>query len=217
MAEPSPVEGVFGGSDLRVGHCHFDVASDRWEWSDELFELHGYVAGEVEPTTDLLLKHKHPDDRAQAEQTIKQALMDGEPFSSYHRIIAKDGAVKNIVAVCAGVLDETGAVAALDAFMIDLTPDVQRQEDAAADEAVAAATEHRAVIEQAKGMVMLTYNLDERAAFELLRYWSMSSNIKVQLLAQRLIEASAQQKVVDAKAKVRVDRLLTEIAARPDA
>ncbi|MGH3506536.1 MAG: PAS and ANTAR domain-containing protein [Nocardioidaceae bacterium] len=216
MAEPSPVEGVFGGSYLLVGHCHFDVVSDCWDWSDELYRLHGYQPGEVEPTTELLLSHKHPKDREQAERTINQALLDGEPFSSYHRFVTKDGAVKNIVAVCAGVVDEQGSVAALDAFMIDLTSDVQRQEETAADQAVAAATEHRAVIEQAKGMVMLTYNLDDRAAFELLRYWSMSSNMKLHLLARRLVEAAANQSVVGEVAKVRVDRLVQQIAAHPD-
>ncbi|MGA8328901.1 MAG: ANTAR domain-containing protein [Mycobacterium sp.] len=53
---------------------------------------------------------------------------------------------------------------------------------------VAEITEHRAVIEQAKGMLMLIYGLDPKAAFDLLKWRSQKSNIKLRRLALQLIE-----------------------------
>lgn len=48
-------------------------------------------------------------------------------------------------------------------------------------------TEHRAVIEQAKGMLMLVYGLDAGAAFDLLKWRSQKSNTKLRTLAEQLI------------------------------
>ncbi len=53
---------------------------------------------------------------------------------------------------------------------------------------VAEITEHRAVIEQAKGMLMLIYGLDAVAAFDLLKWRSQKSNVKLRRLAQQLID-----------------------------
>jgi hypothetical protein len=53
---------------------------------------------------------------------------------------------------------------------------------------VAEITEHRAVIEQAKGMLMLVYGLDADPAFDLLKWRSQKSNVKLRRLAQELID-----------------------------
>ena len=45
----------------------------------------------------------------------------------------------------------------------------------------------RAVIEQAKGALILRYGLDDDAAFALLRRWSQTSNVKVHTVADKLI------------------------------
>jgi len=62
-------------------------------------------------------------------------------------------------------------------------------------EAVAAITEQRAVIEQAKGMLMFIYGIDADAAFGLLRRQSQNHNIKLRLIAEQiakgLLELSA--------------------------
>ncbi|BBY48846.1 hypothetical protein MARA_23140 [Mycolicibacterium arabiense] len=70
-----------------------------------------------------------------------------------------------------------------------------RGEDRAADrdfqdqlsEAVQAVSNHRAVIEQAKGMLMLLHDLDADAAFELLRWRSQDRNVKLRVLAEQVV------------------------------
>ena len=48
---------------VSVGAFRFWFIGQRWEWSDEVALMHGYEPGSVVPTTELLLSHKHPEDR----------------------------------------------------------------------------------------------------------------------------------------------------------
>jgi hypothetical protein len=47
--------------------------------------------------------------------------------------------------------------------------------------------DNRAPIEQAKGMVMLIYDLEDDAAFGLLKWLSQENNIKLRLLAEQIV------------------------------
>jgi hypothetical protein len=51
------------------------------------------------------------------------------------------------------------------------------------------AIDSRAVIEQAKGALMLRYGLDQDAAFAVLKRWSQDSNIKLHTIADTLINS----------------------------
>lgn len=50
----------------------------------------------------------------------------------------------------------------------------------------------RAVIDKAVGALMLRYGVTDDAAFDLLRRWSQTSNIKVRTIANTLIHAVCQ-------------------------
>jgi hypothetical protein len=47
--------------------------------------------------------------------------------------------------------------------------------------------EHRALIEQAKGMLMFVYGIDSDAAFDVLRTQSQRHNVKLRLLAEQIV------------------------------
>ena len=53
--------------------------------------------------------------------------------------------------------------------------------------AIAEIAENRATIEQAKGMLMVVYGIDSSAAFDLLRWRSQEANIKLRVLADRVV------------------------------
>ena len=55
-------------------------------------------------------------------------------------------------------------------------------------EALAAITARRAVIEQAKGMLMLVYGVDADAAFDVLRKQSQDHNVKLNLVAEQVMK-----------------------------
>ena len=206
------MEAVAQGSSQMIGHYHYDILSGNWEWDDQLYWMHGYKPGEVTVDLALILSHKHPDDREQASQVIEAALLSGEPFSAYQRIVTLEGNIRNIVKVGTGIVDENRHVVAIDGFYIDVTPSVRDHAAKAADAAVLAATEHRAVIEQAKGMIMMTHRLDADGAFSVLRWWSQQTNVKLHLLAERLVASAVASELTDPDAKIRVDRLLSDSA-----
>lgn len=57
-----------------TGSFRLSLGTGRSEWSEGLYRIHGYTRGEVVPTTELVLAHKHPDDRDAACQFIQTWL-----------------------------------------------------------------------------------------------------------------------------------------------
>ena len=86
------------GEPQRVGRFRFFVEDQRWEWSDAVARMHGYEPGTVVPTTELLLEHKHPDDRPKVAAALERVLA-GKPFSSRHRIIDTAGHTHWVIVV----------------------------------------------------------------------------------------------------------------------
>lgn len=57
-------------------------------------------------------------------------------------------------------------------------------------EGLRSAMQSRAVIEQAKGVLMFLYQVESERAFAILRRWSMESNVKIRDLAAALMDIS---------------------------
>lgn len=70
---------------------------------------------------------------------------------------------------------------------MDMTESRRRDAAAEAEDAVRGVVEHRAAIEQATGVLMFVYGVDDTAAFALLRGISQRGNVKVNRLAHQLI------------------------------
>jgi PAS domain S-box-containing protein len=182
------VEQALAGAPQRVGWFRFYFDDQRWEWSEQVQRMHGYEPGTVTPTTELMLEHKHPDDRREVKKTIDDMLISRRPFSTRHRIIDTHGTAHQVIVVGDQLTDDQGAVIGTHGYYVDITPLSDRAREEMITARVAEITEHRAVIEQAKGMLMLVYGLDEDAAFDLLKWRSQSSNVKLRRLAENIVE-----------------------------
>lgn len=170
----------------RVGWFRFFFDHDRWEWSPEVQRMHGYAPGEVEPTTELILSHKHPDDVGQVAATIEAIRRTREPFTTRHRIRDVSGAIHYVVVVGGQLRDDDGTVVGTEGFYIDVTPDLgAHQDDVTA--AVAKIAENRSIIDVSKGMLMVIYGIDEATAFDLLKWRSQTTNVKLRLLARQIV------------------------------
>jgi PAS domain S-box-containing protein len=104
-----------------VGYYTYVVADDNWTWSPGIYELHGYVAHEVTATTELLLRHTHPEDLADVLEVLETAVRDGRPFGCSHRVVDRVGAERPVLVVGRGVRGDTGSVERLVGFFADLT------------------------------------------------------------------------------------------------
>jgi PAS domain S-box-containing protein len=174
------------GMPQRVGWFRFYFADQRWEWSEEVQRIHGYERGSVTPTTELVLAHKHPDDRGQVAATIDQILNTHQAFSTRHRIIDTGGTVRHIVVVGDQLFGDQGEVIGTHGFYIDVSPLPEQAQEDLVTAKLAEISENRAGIEQTKGMLMLIYGINDNAAFELLRWLSQEANVKLRLLAEQI-------------------------------
>ena len=182
------VDQAFAGAPQRVGWFRFYFEDQRWEWSEQVQRMHGYEPGTVTPTTELVLAHKHPEDRREVAKTIDEMLLARRAFSTRHRIVDTRGVVHQVVVVADLLTDRHDVVIGTHGYYVDITPLSDRAREDLISARVAEIAEHRAIIEQAKGMLMLIYGLDDDAAFDLLRWRSQSSNVKLRLLAEKIVE-----------------------------
>ena len=183
----TPVDyALAGGEPQRVGWFRFYFDDERWEWSPQVQRMHGYEPGTVEPTTDLVLSHKHPDDYGQVAATLATIRRTSGAFSTRHRIIDTHGDVHHVVVVADQLHDDSGAVIGTHGFYVDVTPSVDGARDEVVTEAVAEIAAARGGIEQAKGMLMLIYRITANSAFELLKWRSQETNTKLRVLAEQI-------------------------------
>lgn len=197
----------------QTGRFSFDVVTGKWDWDDDVFRIHGYEPGSVEPTTEFVLSHKHPDDRSRVAALLERISKNGGPFSISYRLMAGDDTEKRVVLVGEGAMCDPGDVTTIDGFYIDLTEDFVEESEGYAAAAVEASAESRAVIEQAKGALMLAYGLDSDQAFAMLRWWSRNRNVKVRDLAERLVEVASAGEVSDTDLRHHIDSQLHDITS----
>ena len=158
--------------------------------------MHGYQPGTVEPTTELVLSHKHPDDKPTVAQLIDRVRRLGIPFSSRHRIIDTAGNVHLVVVVGDTWTDGDGQVIGTTGFYVDVTEEFDADVRRSLDEVVATIAARRAIINQAIGMLMLSHGVSAEKAFAMLARRSQQTNVKLRDLAAQFVKevAAATQK-----------------------
>lgn len=172
-----------------MAHWTFYPGPQHLWWSDEMYVMHGYGVGDVAPSPELVVAHKTEPFRAQAGDNFAQMAHGDRAFSFPHTILDADGHERHVVTVGQAHRDASGRVGSFSGCMLDVTDFVVADRSAATRAAVAAATEHRAAIEQAKGMLMMAYGVDADASMALLKRVSQESNVKVHTIATGLVAA----------------------------
>ncbi|WP_431892433.1 PAS and ANTAR domain-containing protein [Cellulosimicrobium funkei] len=189
VENPAPLHPVSLGDGATPGQFRVDLATDAWWWSPETYRLHGFEPGEVVPTTSLVLAHKHPEDRDRVRDLLERARLDGEPFSSLHRIMDARGAERVLVLVGHGRRDrDTGRLVELMGSFVDVTVAVRDRAERQAERDIAAAARSRGPIEQAKGVVAAALGVGTEQAFGLLKRVSNDRNVRLRELARRVVE-----------------------------
>ncbi|MBF6175903.1 PAS and ANTAR domain-containing protein [Nocardia blacklockiae] len=198
----------------RAGSFRFWFTTHRWEWSPELYRMHDYEPGQVEPTTALLLEQKHPDDREHVAQAITRSVDLKEPFSSRHRFLDATGVEHSVMVVADRIVDAAGEPVGTAGFYVDLSDTVAAAQQHTPNAAMPVVVENRAVIEQAKGVLMRMYRISAGQAFDLLRWRSQETNTKVRDLAEQLIADLDQVPPPPADTVTVFDHLLLTVHTR---
>ena len=203
-----------------VGRPH----ADQWVLDEQLLLILGYPGRRGPASLQTLLQHVADEERPLADDAFRAAVEHGDEVLVSCRLQAADGGVRSVL-ITAEVSDDEPTGVAMSALLrmdglaavtgpwlvghvIDLTTLRLSATRAAANHAVNEAAKHRAVIEQAKGMLMLTYRIDADTAFEVLRRHSQTTNTKVHDLAAHLVAHATTLCLETAPA--RIDALLQQ-------
>lgn len=213
--DPSPAGSIAGdGTTHHVGSFRYLLADDTWEWSDAVARMHGYEPGTVTPTTELMLQHKHPDDKEHIAAVLDAVRSVGKPFSSRHRIIDTAGRVKRVVVIGDRLLDDDGTLLGTSGFYLDLSEAFEEEVREGVDQVVNALAESRAVIEQAKGALMVVYCISPQHAFEVLAWRSQETNLKLRTLAEQLVTDITSGPDTESMSRTDFDHLLMTLHER---
>jgi ANTAR domain len=114
------------------------------------------------------------------------------------------------VVVVGEIVTEHGKVVATRGFYVDITKAFQDNLQEELGEQLHTIVADRAVIEQAKGMLMIAYRLDADAAFQILRWRSQELNIKLHTVAQHIVDQFPVLAEIDTSTKD-LDRFLISL------
>jgi hypothetical protein len=192
LSSPYTYSSALGTGNCPAGSYRIDLINGTMAWCDGLYRIHGYERGEVVPTIELILSHKHPDDRPKAQEIIEEICTNGGHFSMYHRMIDGRGRVRQVLSSGEGTVDASGRVTAIGGVMVDLTATLQKETESAARDAVERAFSTRSVIDQARGLVMGRLRVGPEEAFNLLLRLSSRTNTKLSVIAAELVALAGE-------------------------
>jgi PAS domain S-box-containing protein len=108
----------------RVGSWRYDFATDRLEWSDELYRICGIDRGDPlpRPADGGLFEFEHPDDRGRVQEAIRDAVVRRAPFAFDVKIVRRnDGDVRDVTTSGVVLTNEQGEITAIWGATQDVT------------------------------------------------------------------------------------------------
>ena len=190
-----------------AGRFTYRPATDSWTWSEGMFRLHGYEPGEVVPTTALVMHHMHPEDVEAAWDSRNKAMEDGQPIVFPHRIHPAKGPMRTVIA--AGHVEEGDRGLLLTGHLIEVVEGSDEEFlRPHVDQVLEDFTEHRAAIEQAKGVLMQLVRIDAATAGDVLRVYAGHARRPVRAVAESLVAAATNDETPSKDAS-RVDVVRT--------
>ena len=123
-----------------LGRFRWAVDRSTASWSNSLYELYGYAAGEAEPSTRLAFAHKHPDDLHGCVDALHAGLLADRLVVHEHRLLDVRGRVRPVVMIARGCRDQRGRVQSVHGFLLALDAPATPAPDDVAEAAAVALT-----------------------------------------------------------------------------
>lgn len=104
-----------------VGSWEFDVLTETFTWSEELFYIFGIDPTQPEPTYSQFIETIHPDDQTLFQQTLEQAIANRTAYEFDLRIGRPDASIRYIEIRGETVVNDTQQVMRLFGTALDIT------------------------------------------------------------------------------------------------
>ena len=92
----------------QMGNWDWHIRENRLFWSEGIYRLFGLPRGRSEASYETFLERVHPEDRAEVEATVRQALDSGSSYALDHRIVRPDGSIRVVHENAEVLLDADG-------------------------------------------------------------------------------------------------------------
>lgn len=178
--------------DCPTGLVEYYFSDGIFRWSDSLYRMYGYERGEVVPSMDMAMAHIELEDRPRVQAYWERVSSAGGPSSIYVSIRDRKDRQHKLL-YSADYIMEGDTPVGVWGVVVDLTQSIHTDRHQLATEAVAASAVNRAVIEQAKGVLMGRTGVNAEQAFELISQLSQDSNRKVYAVAQDIVDRATVQ------------------------
>ncbi|MDJ0458675.1 ANTAR domain-containing protein [Arthrobacter sp. NQ7] len=175
-----------------TGLVEYFFADGVFRWSDDLYRIYGYERGDVVPSMGMALAHIEPADRAAVLAFWDRVSESGGPSSVYVSIRDRKDRQHKLM-YSADFIYEGGEPVGVWGVVVDLTQSIHTDRHQLATEAVAASARNRAIIEQAKGILMGRTGATADEAYELISQQSQALNKKVYAIAQEIVDRAARR------------------------
>ena len=110
----------------RAGLWDWDMSSEFFNWSPELFELFGLDAS-IQPNAGTWLNAIHEQDRQQAAEHLQIVINEHVPLHNEYRIVLPSGEIRWVSALGRATYDEQGKPQRISGICIDITVNKQTQ------------------------------------------------------------------------------------------
>ena len=113
----------------RVGSWRFDVKTNKIEWSEGMFRIHGIESGDPSLASIGAMGNVHPDDLEATTRAIDKAIGRRESGTCEQRIVRLDGEVRTVLLYFEGIRDAGGELTHIVGAMQDIT-EIKKAEEA---------------------------------------------------------------------------------------
>jgi PAS domain S-box-containing protein len=175
----------------RLGSWDWDVTTDHFAWSDQMFRLFGMEPGAL---TDIRLETYldlvSAEDRERVRQRIEQARADHEPFSFDHKIVLDDGTTRVVHSEGKSILSASGRIVR----MVGTAQDVTEHDEALRAKERSVSLLEATIEATADGILVLDRDLDPLAYNQrFLSMWRIPREVATARKRTILLDAVAEQ------------------------
>lgn len=126
-----------------IGWWDWDVLTDRLAWSDQLFQLLGYVPGEVTPSVQAWRDRIHPDDLEWTIQALNRDLDQQTIGQVEYRVVHPDGSLHWLLVKGQAIGDAAGSAVRMVGIVMEISDRKQLEAEQQAMTAILRASEQR--------------------------------------------------------------------------
>ncbi|MGF1933673.1 MAG: AAA family ATPase [Nostoc sp. ChiQUE02] len=105
----------------QIGVWSWDIASDRFDWDEQIYQLFGLTPETFAGTSDAILARLHPDDSALLAQSLSRAINEGVEHNLEYRIIQDDGSIRYLACRGKAFFNEAGIATHMSGVVLDIT------------------------------------------------------------------------------------------------